>query len=121
MKNTLAVAILALLFAAGTRFLGWWSVPLIAVAYGIATSGGAWVAALGAFLAWGGWLGYDAFQGPVGRLAALLGSIFHAPAAVLLIATLAYPMLLAWSAAMAGAGVVPLFRARPTTRRRARS
>jgi hypothetical protein len=121
MKTTLSAIILALLFAAGTRFFGWWTVPLIAFAYGLTTSSSAWLAALGALFAWAGWLAYDAAEGPVGRLATLLGAIFHAPAALLLVATLVYPMILAACAAEIGAGAAAVFRAPPTTRRRARS
>jgi hypothetical protein len=121
MKTTLSAIILAVFFAAGTRFLGWWIIPVIGLAYGLIASSSAWVAALGALLAWAGWLAYDAFEGPVGRLATLLGSIFHAPAVLLLVATLVYPMILAACAAEIGAGAAALFRAPPTTRRRARS
>ena len=58
---------------------------------------------------------HDAALGPLGMLASDIGGLFHTPPAVLIVLTLLYPMLLAWSAAVViGAGKSRATSPRPT-------
>lgn len=93
--------LLAEVFAVATFGLGWWTVPVIAAAYGLASSNPnrARIAALCALGGWGTLLLLDAAKGPVGTMATRLGGVMGLPAFVLLILTLVFPALLAWSAA----------------------
>jgi len=108
------VVVLGAAFALGTLFVGWWAVPVIALAWGWMVGPGrrpATRAALGAGVAWVGFLAYDAMRGPAGRLARTLGSVMHLPAVVLVIVTVLLPVILAWSAAVVGAESAPASRA----------
>jgi hypothetical protein len=111
------VIVLAAAFATGTWYVGWWSIPVLALAWGW------WVgssrrpaarSALAAPLAWIGFLVNDAVVGPAGRLARTLGTAMHVPPLVLIIVTLVFPAVLAWSAATVGAEVAPASPADPT-------
>lgn len=117
MKTAVRILALALVFAIGTRAIGWWAVPVIGLAWGIVARRDGWAAGVGALVAWGALLGRDALLGPVGELATTLGAIFHAPAALLVALTLAFPLALAWSAATVGAGLRALRAPRATARR----
>lgn len=99
---------LTLVIAAGTWVGGWWTVPVVAGAYG------AWgvrqqAAVLTAMLAGaGGWmllLAYDASVGPVVRLAQLFGTMFRMSGITMVILTVAYAALLAVSAAAFARGL----------------
>jgi hypothetical protein len=106
--------VLCAAFAAGTLYVGWWAVPVIALAWG-------WIvgpmrrpatrAAVAAAIAWMGFLAHDAVRGPAGRLARTLGDVMHLPAIVLVGVTVAFPAILAWSAAALGAETAPASRA----------
>jgi hypothetical protein len=100
------IIVLGVAFAAGTLFVGWWSIPVIALAWGWFVGPArrpATRAAAGAVLAWGGFLAYDAVRGPAGRLARTLGQLMNLPAVVLVVVTVAFAVILAWSAAIVGA------------------
>jgi hypothetical protein len=104
-RIVLRVLLLTIAFTIATRVLGWWGVPLTAAAWGAISNGQAVSAAIAAGLAWAGLLMRDAAFGPLGTLASDIGALFHAPPAVLIVVTLLYPMILAWSAAVVtGAG-----------------
>lgn len=99
---------LTLVIAAGTWVGGWWTVPVIAAAYGV------WgarqrAAVLTAMLAgaggWGVLLAYDASVGPVLRLTQLFGTMFRMSGTTLVILTVAYAALLALSAAAFARGL----------------
>lgn len=113
-KKVIDIIVLGVAFAAGTFFVGWWSIPIIALAWG-------WLvgpkrrpavrAAVGAALAWMGFLAYDTVRGPIGRLARTLGELMHLPAVVVVGVTLLFAIILAWSAAIVGAETAPKSRA----------
>jgi len=91
-------------------FVGWWSIPVIALVWG-------WLvgpvrrpatrAAIGVALAWAGFLAFDAVRGPIGRLARTLGETMHLPAVVLVVVTVLFAVILAWSTAIVGASLRP--------------
>jgi hypothetical protein len=93
--------LLAEAFAVATYGLGWWTVPVIAAIYALASSNPnrARTAALCALGGWGTLLLLDAVKGPVGAMAARLGGVMSIPAPGLLILTLIFPALLAYCAA----------------------
>ncbi len=100
------VILLAVAFAAGTLFVGWWSIPIIALVWGWLAGPArrpATRAAIGVALAWVGFLAFDAVRGPIGRLARTLGETMHLPAIVLVVVTLLFAAILAWSTAIVGA------------------
>jgi hypothetical protein len=108
------IIVLGVAFAAGTFFVGWWSIPVIALAWGWLvgpTRRPATRSAAGAGLAWMGFLAYDAMRGPAGRLARTLGELLHLPAVGVIAITVFFAMLLAWSAAIVGAESAPASRA----------
>jgi hypothetical protein len=111
------IIVLGVAFAAGTLYVGWWSVPVIALAWGWLVGPArrpATRAAVGAALAWAGFLVHDAVRGPAGRLARTLGALMHLPAVVLVGLTVLFPVILAWSAAVVGAESAPSSRAGST-------
>ena len=93
--------LLAEAFAVATFGLGWWTVPVIAAAYAIASKNPhrAHTAGLCALAGWATLLLLDAAKGPVGTMATRLGGVMSLPPVVLFIITLIFPALLAWSAA----------------------
>lgn len=103
---------LAVCFAVATAFVGWWSVPVVALVWGaVAARRGndrvAMSAAAGAALGWLALLAFDAMRGAVVPLAAALAGIMRLPAPVLVVVTLAFPALLAWGAAAFAAILAP--------------
>lgn len=107
-RVSVRLLLLALAFALGTVVLGWWAVPVIGLAWGVidrSRPAAAWIAALAAGLGWDGLLSWAGVEGPIGRLAAQVGSIMGIPGWGLVVATLLLPMLLAGTAAMVGAGI----------------
>ena len=127
-RGPIRLALLAAAFALGTWALGWWAVPALAALWG---AGGALLnqgptgptragrhaaleAALAALVAWGAILAVAAARAPLGALADRLGGIMRLPAAALVLLTLVFPALLAWSAAALGRGIPLLIAKRPT-------
>ncbi|MGH7562534.1 MAG: hypothetical protein ACRENB_16120 [Gemmatimonadales bacterium] len=97
-------------FAAGT-FVAWWMVPAIAGFWGAlrpsvprpaAAAGLAAAVAWTAWLAGNGWMG----RGALSRIGAQLEGLLAVPGPLLLLATIAFGALLAWSAAVLG-GAIP--------------
>jgi hypothetical protein len=84
--------------ALGTWLVGWWALPLIALAAG-ATGRRPTLVALDAAIAWAALLGFDAMGGRLGVLTSLLGGIFPVPGPALVLLTLLFAAALAWSAA----------------------
>ena len=98
----LAALAAAVLAGAGTWALGWWGVPIAAALTVVAlrrTRGAPAAAAAGAALAWGVLLAVDAAGGRMTALAGELAAVFGAPLPALVVLTLLFPALLAWSAA----------------------
>jgi hypothetical protein len=104
-----AFVVLAAATAAGTVLVGWWAVPLLAAAFGLAVRGRLrfvpLVAGLAALGAWGGLLlaaaGGDRFGALVGGLAVVM----QLGDAALMAVTLLFPFALAWSAATLGEAI----------------
>ena len=100
---------LAVGIAMGTILMGWWSVPLVALAYGVALRRsrrpGLTAAASGA-IAWGGYLGLAVIGGaPVGRFGGELAASMQIPGWAPFAATVIFPAVLAGLAAYLGARV----------------
>lgn len=99
---------LAAAMAALTWLLGWWGIPLAAAVAGYLHSrqgGGGWRVALAAAVAWGALLLADVASGRFGTVARTLAGVLTLPAPALVLLTLAFPALVAWSAATLVAGV----------------
>jgi hypothetical protein len=101
MRSLVKVLLLAESFAVATYALGWWTVPVIAALWALLSRDDkpARVAAFCAALGWGTLLVLDAVKGPVAEMATRLGGVMGIPAFALLLLTLVFPALLAWSAA----------------------
>ncbi len=96
------ILVLAVAIAAGTWFLGWWSVPFIAALYAFtrpAETGPVRDAAIGAALAWGAMLGWHATNPAFGRLSSAIGGIFPVPAVVVMFIAVLFVSALAAAAA----------------------
>ncbi|MEO7368422.1 MAG: hypothetical protein ABIZ36_10715 [Gemmatimonadaceae bacterium] len=81
--------------------VGWWSVPLVAAAWGLVSRSErkAMFAALAALGGWTTLLMLDVARGPVATMGAQLGGVMNLPAVGLYAFTLIFPALLAWCAA----------------------
>jgi hypothetical protein len=109
-RSLVKYVLLAEAFAVTTFGLGWWSVPLVAILWALVSSDSrrARNAGYAAAAGWATLLVLDAVRGPVGTMAAQLGSVMRVPAIALYALTLLFPALLAWSAA----ALVPSLRNR---------
>lgn len=102
------IVLLAAAFALATAVLGWWAVPLVAAVYAASVArarsgvqqGSAVAAGISAMLGWSALLSIAAARGPVGTLATELGGILRLPTFGVYAMTIAYPGLLAISAAV---------------------
>lgn len=100
------VVALSLLFALATAWLGWWSVPVLALGYAITDH--AWrmraaTAVAAAVVAWSGIIAIDVRAAWSG--ASRAGAVVGASPAVLLIVTLVFGALLAGTAAVVGTAI----------------
>ena len=96
------VLVVSLAMLGLTWLLGWWGVLLAAAIVGFVfrdEGGGGWRVGASAALAWGVLLALDAVAGPFAMVATTLGGVMRVPGAALVLVTLAFPALLAWSAA----------------------
>jgi hypothetical protein len=101
--------ILMLVFVAAvagcTAWLGWWTLPVLAAAWGF------WYpplqAGIACAVAWGGLLAWQASRAPVMVLAERLSGIFALPPFAVLLLTPAFAALLGWSAAAVVRSLVP--------------
>jgi hypothetical protein len=96
------ILFVATAMAALTWLLGWWGVLVAALVIGFVfreDGGGGWRIAVAAVLAWSALLVIDALSGPVGVVGQRLGGVMRVPAVVLVLATVLFPAMLAWSAA----------------------
>lgn len=102
MRTILRLALLSAAFAAATFTFGWWGVPVIAAAWAVVARdipSAARDAALGGLVGWAALLHFASAHGPVWTLAQQLGGVMKVPSAVLVLVTLLFPALVAWSAA----------------------
>jgi hypothetical protein len=109
------VLVVGVAMTALTWVLGWWGVLLAAAIVGhvfFREGGGGWRVALAAAASWGVLLAVDAVAGPFGTVARTLGGVMRVPGPALVLLTLAFPALLAWSAATLVAGARQLVAAR---------
>ena len=98
----------AMTIVATTWFMGWWGVPLAALILGVmgwARRGIAWMTSLAAIVAWAALLLLDVTSGRFGALATAIAGVLRVPSAVVVVVTLLFAALLAWSAAALGAEI----------------
>jgi len=103
MMQLARLVLLATAFAVATFALGWWAVPLVAAGYAAITTaqrGSAILSGVAAMLGWGALLAITASRGPVGTLAAELGGVLQLRPIGVYAVTIAFPGLLAISAAV---------------------
>ena len=96
------VLVVTVAMAALTWLLGWWGVLVAALVVGFVfhrEGGGGWRIALAAGLAWGALLGVNAASGSLGAVITTLGGVIGVPGVILVLLTLVFAALLAWSAA----------------------
>jgi hypothetical protein len=93
--------VVAAAIAMGTWLVGWWAVPVIALAAGAAGTRPAIVAGACA-ASWAALLLLNAFASGFGTLGGLLAGIMGMPMPALIVVTLLFPALLGWSAASLG-------------------
>jgi hypothetical protein len=94
--------VLLAVFALATAAVGWWTVPIVAAAWGLTRpsgSGSWWTAALAASASWAVLLAATAMRGPVVELASVIGGVFKLPGFAMIFLSLLFPALLAGSAA----------------------
>ena len=99
------LTIVAAILVAATWVAGWWGVPLVAIVAGAllaARRGIAGLTALAAVIAWSVLILIDGASGRFGVLARVVGATLTLPAGALLMVTLLFAALLAWSAAAVG-------------------
>lgn len=99
------VVIVALAIAASTWLGGWWAVVVVALVAGFLHSEEPktpWRVGLAGILGWSLLLVVDA-RGAFGRLATVLGGAMSIPSPALLLMTVLFAALLAWSAATVAA------------------
>jgi len=105
MRTLWLLAGLALAFALADVAAGWWTVPVVALVAGAWFARKRHIALTTAFGALFGWilvLVWDAGRGALMSFAAKLAASMSLPTIALLLLTLVFPMLLAWSAAAIG-------------------
>lgn len=110
MMQLARLALLTGAFAIATFVLGWWAVPLVAAVYAVmsaAQRGSAVISGIAAMLAWGCLLAITAAQGPVPTLAAELGGVLKLSPLAVYVVTIAFPGLLAVSAAVVARALAP--------------
>ena len=113
------VAFVAVAMAALTMLMGWWGVLLAALVTGWVfrrEGGGGWRIALAASLAWGALLLVDAAAGSLGGVVRTIGGVMRVPGVIVVLLTLAFPALLAWSAATVVSGIAQRFDSRGAAR-----
>jgi hypothetical protein len=96
-----------------TWALGWWGVVVAALVAGAALSrrrGVAWLVALAAVTGWGALILVNSVGGRFQTLASSIAGVMRFPPALLVIVTLLFGALLAWSAAVVGSEIAQLSR-----------
>ena len=96
-----------------TWSVGWWGVVVAALVAGAVLSrrrGAAWLVALAAVVAWGALILVNSVGGRFPTLASSIAGVMRFPPALLVIVTLLFGALLAWSAAVLGGEIGRLAR-----------
>ncbi len=110
-RQFLEIGVLAVAIGVATVWLGWWTVPLVGGGWGVARRGEGYpavTAAVSASLAWVLLLGVTSLPGPVGDFATTVGGVMGIPGWVLIGVTLAFPAVLAGTAATVAGELVTL-------------
>jgi hypothetical protein len=109
-RQLLLVAVIALAVALGTWWLGWWVVPILGAAWGVARYGSypSTTAGVAAALGWMLLLGVGALRGPMGEVSRTLAGALGVPGWVPLAITGLFPAGLAASGAWVARCVLPL-------------
>ncbi|MDB4906191.1 MAG: hypothetical protein JWO05_975 [Gemmatimonadetes bacterium] len=105
-------------FALTTWLFGWWTVPLVA-AQAAWPAGARWKASTLAWCAMGAWvllLLWDAAGGRLGAVSQMVGGAIQVPGPVLMVVSVLFAGLLAWSAAAFVEGVTRRVTADPSLR-----
>jgi hypothetical protein len=105
---------LTLCFGVATCVVGWWGVPVVGLAWGVWSGrntkppvAAGLTAATCAVVAWAVLLAWTAALGPLPLLARTLGAVAGVPGAALIVMTLVFAGVLAWSATAATAAERP--------------
>ncbi len=101
-----------------TWSLGWWGVVVGALVAGAVLwqrRGVAWLVALAAITAWGALILVNSIGGRFETLASSIAGVMRLPSAILVIVTLLFGALLAWSAAVVGSEIGRLARRERTS------
>ena len=109
-RPALQLLLLSAAFAVMTVALGWVGVPAVALLWGLVArreERPGLVVLLGAGLGWGWLLGWNAAVGEVGELVRVAGGAMGLPGVGFAVLTLAFPMVIAWGAAVVGGAVKP--------------
>jgi hypothetical protein len=103
------IAIVALICAFATMWLGWLSLPIVGFIYSIVdrrSRARGTIAALGAALGWLAILGSEAARGADVRMVAVqVGQVMQLPAFALVVITLAFAAVLCGTAAVLGSAI----------------
>jgi hypothetical protein len=108
MRLTLTTLALAAAMALMTVLLGWWTVPVLGLLFGVfapARGAASGMAALAGAAAWAFLLMSAAARGDVAAVATQMGNIMLVPWYAVVTATLLFPALLGWSSARLGEAV----------------
>lgn len=114
----LRTLVVSLAFVAATA-IGWWALPVSAAAFGAATwrdRAGSIVAGVAAMVAWGVILVYDAWFGPVARVASTLGGVLQIRPFAAYVLTLAFAGLTAVCAAIVARSIARVIVRTPAER-----
>lgn len=109
-RQLLLVAVLAAAVALGTWWLGWWVVPILGAAWGVARYGAypSATAGIAAALGWMLLVGIGALRGPMGEVSRALAGAIGVPGWVPLAVTGLFPAGLAAGGAWVARCVLPL-------------
>ncbi len=94
--------LIAVIVAASTWIIGWWSVAIVALVAGYLmrrSGGNAWRVALGSAEGWAILLLVDTLGGRSRELLSILEGTMSIPGPALIVATLLFPALIGWSGA----------------------
>tara|TARA_Y100000590_G_scaffold469476_1_gene657271 strand:+ start:1545 stop:1880 length:336 start_codon:yes stop_codon:yes gene_type:complete len=101
------ILLLTILVILGTVFLGWWTIPVLGMAYGFwcASKNAAFVASGSALAGWSILMTWNFIEGPVIELSDSIGTTIGLPGKFLLLVTLLFPAVLAWAATTLGVSI----------------
>lgn len=104
----IALIVTAMAAALLTWVVGWWGVVVAALVAGAALShrrGVAWLVALAAVMAWCALILGNAVGGRFAVLASSIAGVMRVPSMLLIVVTLLFGALLAWSGAVLGSEI----------------